>query len=113
MKTSIRMGKSNFYGDSIFTYGLSRSGYFNMRESEELAKYGNTFEGLWDGSLSPINEEEKQFINAMKSADESELYSVYLWKKYLAALDKSRVHHGFSMSKGRAEDASSDEQSFA
>lgn len=113
MKTSIRMGKSNFYGDSIFTYGLSRSGYFNMRESDELAKYGNTFQGLWDGSLSPINEEEKQFINAMKSANESELYSVYLWKKYLAALDKSRVHHGFSMSTAKTAEPSNDEQFFA
>ncbi len=101
MKTSIRIGKNLFYGDSSFPYGISRSGYFNKRESDELMIYGKTFEGLCNGSLSPVNDEEVQFVEGINSNSESELYPVNLWRKYLVAIDKSRVHHGFSMSNGK------------
>lgn len=114
MKTSIRVGKSLFYGDNSFTYGLSRSGHFNKRESDELAMYGNTFEGLCDGSLSPINDEEIQFVNVMKDDIESDLYFVNLWKRYLVAVDKSRIHHGFSISKVKTKEPNNnDDFSFA
>ncbi len=112
MKTSIRVGKSLFYGDDSFPYGLSRSGHFNKRESDELARYGSTFEGLCDGSLSPINNDEIQFINAMKADIESDLYFVNLWKRYLVAVEKSRIHHGFSISKGKTTEPINDDQFF-
>ncbi len=113
MKTSIRVGQHLFYGDNSFPHGISRSGHFNKRESEELATYGKTFEGLSDGSLSPINDEEAQFVKAMNTPGESDLYSVNLWKRYLAVIEKSRVHHGFSMSNGKVREPSGNERSFA
>ena len=113
MNTSIRIGKNMFYGDNSFPHGISRSGHFNKRESEELAIFGKTFEGLCNSSLSPVNDEEVQFLDAMNSNGESDLYSVNLWRKYLAAVDKSRVHHGFSMSNGKTRDPSGNELSFA
>lgn len=109
MKILIRKGQSTFYGDSLFPHGISRSGYFNKRESEELALYGKTFEALQNGTLLPENEEEDQFVAAMKTSNESELYSVKLWKKYLDVLEKSRVHHGFSISSGKTKYPNMDE----
>jgi len=114
MNTSIRKGQSIFYGDKTFSHGLSRSGYFNKRESEELALYGLTFEGLCNGHLSPENDEEAQFIAAMNNENAADCYPANLWKKYLAALAKSKSHHGFAMSNGRTKsDAQGNDLSFA
>lgn len=113
MQTKIRPGQSTFFGDSSFPHGISRSGYFNKRESDELAQYGKTFEALQHGKLLPENEEEIQFVAAMHTSDESHLYAARLWKKYLNAVDKSRTHHGFSMSNGKTRDASGNNLSFA
>ncbi|GLX81131.1 DUF413 domain-containing protein [Thalassotalea eurytherma] len=113
MKTQIRKGQTMFFGDSTFPHGISRSGHFNKRESDELALYGKTFEALHNGKLLPENEEEVQFVASMQKLDESHLYSVNLWKKYLAAVEKSRVHHGFSMSNGKTRDASGNELAFS
>lgn len=112
MKTLIRKGQSTFFGDNSFPHGISRSGYFNKRESEELALYGKTFEALYNGNLLPENEEEVQFVAAMHTGDESHLYPAKLWKKYLDAVEKSRIHHGFSMSNGKTRDPSGNELSF-
>lgn len=113
MQTTIRPGKSTFFGDSSFPHGISRSGYFNKRESDELAQYGKTFEALQQGKLLPENEEEIQFVAAMLITEESHLYPVRLWKKYLATIEKSRIRHGFSMSNGKTKESSSNDLSFA
>lgn len=113
MNTSIRKGKTMFYGDNTFPQGISRSGYFNKRESDELIQYGATLEALCNGDLTPKNEEEKQFVNDMESSSESDLYSVRLWKKYISAVEKSRIRHGFSNCNGRVREHSVNEYSFA
>ena len=113
MKTSIRKGQSIFFGDHSFPHGISRSGYFNKRESEELALYGKTFEALQNGSLLPGNEEEVQFVGAMLPTDESHLYAARLWKKYLAAVEKSHSFHGFSKSNGKTRETSGNDLSYA
>ncbi len=112
MKILVRKGQHLFYGNGLFPHGLSRSGYFNKRESDELALYGQTFEALQNGTLIPENEEEIQFIAEIKSVDESSLYSTKLWKKYLEVIEKCRIHHGFSMSNGKTKHPSGNEQSF-
>lgn len=112
MKTSIRKGQTTFFGDTSFTHGISRSGYFNKRESDELALYGKTFEGLCSGDLTPENDEEVQFITAINSSEESDLDSVKLWQKYLIVLERSRIHHGFSMSNGKTTDINGNDFSF-
>lgn len=98
MEADIRMGKVPFYALDTFPHGISRSSYFNKCESEVLIRYGATLQRLLDGSLSPISDDEKNFINQMNGHDESYLYSVKLWKKYLAAVEKRRTFHGFSAS---------------
>lgn len=98
METAIRQGKVPFHAIDIFPYGLSRSSYFNKRESEELTKYGHTFFQLQNGLIAPENEEEQMFVDELNSEEESTLYSVKLWKKFLHAVNKRRTFHGFSMS---------------
>ncbi len=102
METTIRKGNKPFYGDAIFSHGISRSGYFNKRESEELQEYGATFEALLSGALAPDNEEESAFIAGMKIQNESDLYAVKLWNKYLQSVIKSKCHHGFMLSEASA-----------
>ncbi|WP_077339076.1 DUF413 domain-containing protein [Pseudocolwellia agarivorans] len=101
MNTTIRKGTLFFYGDRTFARGFSRSGYFNKRESLELEEYGHTLQGLANGLLQPENEEEAQFVRDLESVHASSLYPVALWKKYLAAVEKSKVHHGFAKSSPR------------
>lgn len=101
MNTTIRKGYAPFYGDQIFPHGLSRSGYFNKRESLELEEYGTSFTALASGAFTPENEEEALFVKEMQSSEESTLPAVKLWKKYLASVEKSRIHHGFANSSPR------------
>lgn len=99
MNTTIRKGQYRFYGDKDFTQGLSRCGDFNFRESEELEIYGDTFVKLTNGTLAPENDEETQFVHDIHSEDESQLYPVKLWKKYLRIVEKSNTYHGFTRNK--------------
>lgn len=98
METAIRKGSIPFYASDVFPNGLSRSSFFNKRESDELIQYGHTFSCLQNGLLTPENEEEVCFVAELNSDIESTLYSVRLWKKYLAAVNKRGTFHGFSMS---------------
>lgn len=102
MNTSIRKGQNPFYGDTVFPHGISRSGYFNKRESEELQEYGATLEGLLSGALAAENEEEVAFIKAIESNTESTFYCAKLWKKYTDSVKKSKSHHGFLISEAKA-----------
>ena len=98
METAIRVGSIPFYASEPFPYGLSRSSYFNKRESDELVKYGHTLSCLLNGLLAPENEEEAKFIADINNCNESKLYSVRLWRKYLLAIEKRGAFHGFSRS---------------
>lgn len=101
MDTSIRKGERAFYGDSIFPYGIARSGFFNKRESDELNNYGNTFQRLISGDLSPENEEESLFIEQVRAPETIQLYAAKLWHKYLEAVQKSKTRHGFIKSESK------------
>lgn len=95
METLIRKGAKPFYGDNIFSHGLSRCGFFNKREAEELFVFGKSFENLSIGLLLPNNEEEAQFVREVKASEPPVMYCAKLWKKYLNALNKSKSRHGF------------------
>ena len=95
METTIRKGKTVFYGDSHFPRGIARSGHFSKREAMLLEQYGNTFQALAIGELVPENEEEKQFVAEVSEQSMITLSSAKLWKKYQAALSKVKRHHSF------------------
>ena len=101
MDTTIRMGNRLFLGDITFSHGISRSGYFNKRESIDLEMYGLTLEGLYSGLLTATNEEEQQFVDQVMLDEVSNFYPVKLWKKYLDAVQKSKRRHGFLASESK------------
>ncbi|WP_286235432.1 DUF413 domain-containing protein [Thalassotalea sediminis] len=111
MITNIRKGKSPYYGDNVFTHGISRSGYFNKRESDELLTYGYTFAGLADGSLLPINEDEQLFVEQLTTV--TTYYPAKLWQKYLHAVEKSKIHHGFAKSNAKSSFSQNNDLEFA
>ncbi|GAA5141846.1 DUF413 domain-containing protein [Thalassotalea piscium] len=102
MDTTIRIGSRMFLGDITFSHGISRSGYFNKRESLDLEMYGLTLEGLYSGVLSPTNEEEQLFVDQVMVDEPSNVYAVKLWKKYLEAIQKSKRRHGFMASESKS-----------
>lgn len=102
MDTTIRVGSRIFLGDVTFSHGISRSGYFNKRESMDLEMYGLTLESLYSGVLSPTNNEEQQFVDQVMVDEPSDLYPVKLWKKYLDAVHKSKRRHGFMASESKS-----------
>lgn len=102
METAIRQGKIPFYAGDTFPYGLSRSGYFSIGESEELIKYGDTLYGLHNGLLSPENAEEAMFVAELNSDETATLDAVKLWKKFLMAITKSNSFYSLSPSKKAA-----------
>ena len=101
MKTLIRKGQRTFYGDSAFPHGIARSGYFNLRKSQELEEYGDTLEGLATGRVMSDNAEETRFI-AEVNEKHSDLYPVRLWQKYLKAVKKLKSRHGFMLSEAKS-----------
>jgi len=98
MEKEIRKGQKVFYGDPMFTRGLSRSGFFSLNESRQLEIYGDTFQQLANGTLAPINNDEQRFIHEMNNDVECTLHATRLWKKYQAAIIKSNTFHSFSKS---------------
>jgi len=96
METSIRAGAYPFLRNRCISKRASEKHYFNKRESDHLICFGQTLMALQSGQLTPINEEESQFIADINSEEESEMYAVKLWKKYLHATQKSKTFHGFS-----------------
>lgn len=101
MNTTIRKGKTLFYGDHTFLHGLSRSGHFTLKEAEFLESYGHTLSALANETLQPENDEEQLFVVQVNDEGETTLHAAKLWKKYLKAINKSKVGHSFSRSSGR------------
>jgi uncharacterized protein len=90
MNNTMRLGVRKFYDDINFAGGISRSGFFNIKESENLISYGYTLSGLASGQLIPQNDEEQRFVEQINAEQDSELYFVKLWRKYKRALYLSK-----------------------
>lgn len=95
MITTIRPGARAFYGDIVFPHGISRSGFFNKRESDELIAYGETLQNLALKQLTPGNAEEQQFIDELNAPSDTNFYPAKLWQKYMLAVNTSKRRHGF------------------
>lgn len=98
MEKEIRKGQKPFYGDPIFSRGLSRSGHFSLKESQELQNFGDTLLQLTNGNLTPNNQTEQTFLNEVSDEHNCTLYASKLWRKYLLAIAKSKTLHSFSKS---------------
>jgi uncharacterized protein YifE (UPF0438 family) len=101
MAAEIRLGGRKFYDDEHFPGGIDRAGFFTIPEANFLINYGYTLNGLYCGELTPTNEVEQRFVDGVMSDEESAVYEVRLWRKYLKALYK--VSHRASANSSRNE----------
>lgn len=103
METTIQLGKRIFLGDQVFSHGLSRSGFFNKRESKELEEYGMRLQALAKGVDLPKNDEEKVFVSEVNGEQMPTLYATKLWRKYIKALTQVKSRHGFLQSESKVQ----------
>ena len=84
MKTEIRKGESTYFDDANFPRGFSRSGEFNVNESNILSDYGVTLKKLASGNIEPLNKEEIRFVDVMDLKVEAQTKIERTWQKYVS-----------------------------
>lgn len=104
METNIRVGQRPFFGDPLFSRGLSRCGYFTVKEAKLLEEYGDTLQGLSSGTLVATNDDEARFLKEIHGVGSATSPLVALWQKYVAAIRNSRTSIGFRSSALSASD---------
>lgn len=78
----LRTGAKLFFDDLHFPRGFNRSGEFTINESKLLNDYGDTMKRLAEGTLEPINEEEKRFIRCANGEQEATTIVEKTWRRY-------------------------------
>ncbi|MFV0574735.1 MAG: DUF413 domain-containing protein [Vibrio sp.] len=82
-----------FFDNKHFARGFSRSGEFTINEAQVLENYGKTMQALFDGQITPEDEDEQNFIAAFQEGGEG-ISSKYAqcWKKYLSKTQRKRTY---------------------
>ncbi len=77
-----KLGK--FFDNKHFARGFNRSGEFTISEAQMLENFGSAMMKLYQGEISPEDEEEQLFLRVMNDPESAEK-SPYAtcWKKYL------------------------------
>ena len=73
---------TNFYDDTHFPHGFSRSGKFSISESEMLTKVGKRLWDLEQGLATPENQVEEKFLSVCQNTAEADTKVERLWMKY-------------------------------
>ena len=76
--------EGKFYDDKNFPRGFDRSGVFTISEASILESYGRAMSGLQTGTLSPIDDNEMQFLTEIQGKIETTSEYGQCWRKYLA-----------------------------
>jgi uncharacterized protein YifE (UPF0438 family) len=101
-----------FYDDINFVGGISRSGYFNIKEAKLLTDFGVRLTELALGKIEPATDHEKEFVEAMINQADSSLEAVKVWRKYQTVIEQKRhkvsTFGSSKPSKEEVENASSD-----
>lgn len=88
----IRLGERPFHDDVNYPRGFSRSGDFSINDSAILKDYGTTMKQLYDGTLLPVNEAEKQFVEVVNGKAEARNAYERVWLKYIQKTSKRTFH---------------------
>lgn len=82
-----------FFDNKHFARGFSRSGEFTINEAQVLENFGRTMKGLHEGSLTPENADEHEFISAFQDGGEYvKSHYANCWKKYLNKTQRKRTY---------------------
>jgi uncharacterized protein YifE (UPF0438 family) len=71
-----------FYDDKNFPYGISKSGFFSIEESDVLTKLGNRLFSLEQGVATSANQVEENFVLVCLKEREADTKVELLWQKY-------------------------------
>jgi uncharacterized protein YifE (UPF0438 family) len=74
--------ESPYYDDTYFPKGFSKSGDFNITESELLTRVGKRLLMLEQEVCLPENQTESQFVKMCKEQSEGQTKIELLWQKY-------------------------------
>ncbi|WP_105901537.1 DUF413 domain-containing protein [Vibrio gangliei] len=82
-----------FFDNKHFARGFNRSGEFTINEAQVLENYGKTMQALFEGKITPEDEDESNFIAAFQEGGEG-IVSKYAqcWKKYLSKTQRKRTY---------------------
>ena len=83
---------NKFYDDVHFPHGFSRSGKFNIQESDLLTALGRRLWDLETGVVKPDNQVEESFVEMCKQNGEPETKIERLWVKYKGAIKTTSFH---------------------
>lgn len=105
-----KLGK--FFDNKHFARGFNRSGDFTINEAQILENYGKTMQGLYEGRLTPEDDDEYIFITDLKREGEgSSNKFTSCWKKYLSKTQRKRSYTLCSTVKGSHTTYADDEDS--
>ncbi|BBA85194.1 uncharacterized protein NARSGI1_00410 [endosymbiont of Sipalinus gigas] len=88
--------KKRFFDKKNYPYGFSRCGYFTIKESLLLEKFGNAYMDLSNGIRKPINDEEKRFIDVFKGKINAISEHEIVWQKYINVINYSKRFYSLS-----------------
>ena len=80
---AIRLSAKPYIDRQKFPYGFRKSGDFSITEADLLTSYGRTLLSLESGDLSPINEDEKHFVEFINGKVEAINNLEKAWAKYV------------------------------
>ncbi|MFC1502980.1 DUF413 domain-containing protein [Pseudomonadota bacterium] len=84
VRTDILMRNSGkFYDHKHFPYGFNRSGVFTINEAALLENYGRTMQALQEGTFTPAEESEHQFLAEINGQQDAMSDFGRCWIKYL------------------------------
>ncbi len=94
------VSQRQFYDDQNFPRGFSRSGNFTLLEASILEQHGVVLKGLYNKTLEPQNEMQKQFLAVVNASAEPSNPIERAWLKYLKLTTcKTKFHTLFGRSK--------------
>lgn len=81
-----------YFDNKHFPRGFSRSGEFTIKEAQILEAYGRTMQGLMEQTISPEDEEEKLFLQALANEDDKSSVYANCWRKYMKKTQPRRSY---------------------
>lgn len=66
-----------------FKLGIYRTDILSERQTDIIKKYGHWFEALTNGTIQPITDEQKRFIDVSKDIKEPVNEYETAWREYL------------------------------
>lgn len=72
-----------FWAKDKFPKGIHRSGHFSREQAAMLERHGFAYQGLANGSVMPMTDEERRFVSVFQDGVQAISVHEKLWALYL------------------------------